>query len=107
VCFFLISEKTNGLTKTEKEHVVKTFKDRKFEEVDGKIDDYIKVLKEGVNKVTKKKKVVLENTKKKTVNKLFTEDDGLEAPKKEVVKDEDINKSTELSMNEIANSYIF
>jgi len=104
--FLLISQKSKGLTETETAHVVKTFKDRKFEEVDGKIDDFITVLKEGVKKETKKNKSA-KTSKKKKVDDVITENEGLEAPKKKVVKDEEINESGKKSMSEIANAYIF
>lgn len=104
--FLLISEKTSGLTKTEKDRVVKNFKDRKFEEVETKIDDFITILKEGATK-NSKKKIIKETTSKKKVNDVITESEGLDVPKKRVVKDEEINGDQQLSMSEIANSYIF
>jgi len=103
----MISEKTNGLTESEKKHVVSTFVGRKFEEVDEKIDDFITVLKEGAKKTTKKKKKLTESVKKKT-GRVISENDGVQPIKKTVVKQSVINEEKkEQSMADIANEYIF
>jgi hypothetical protein len=80
--FLMISEKTSGLTNTEKKQVVEMFKDKKFDEVDKKIDDYITLIKEGTNKKFKK----VEQPKK--IENVISENDKIDRPKKIVIKEE-------------------
>lgn len=104
----MISEKTGGLTESEKAHVVSTFVDRKFEEVDEKIDDFITVLKEGAKKGDKKKKKLTEKVKPKKAEQVISENDGIAQPKKTVVKPEVINEEKKtVTMTDLANQFIY
>ena len=59
--YLLISEKTNGLKKSDKQKVVEMFKTKEFEEVEKNIDNYLQLIKESdsikAKKPTKKTSV--------------------------------------------------
>jgi len=52
--YLLISEKTNGLKKTDKQKVVEMFKSKDFDEVEKNINNYLQLIKESTNVKTKK-----------------------------------------------------
>jgi len=52
--YLLISEKTNGLKKSDKQKVVGMFKSKDFEEVEKNIDNYLQLIKESDSIKTKK-----------------------------------------------------
>jgi hypothetical protein len=96
--FLMISEKTSGLTNTDKKQVVEMFKDKKFDEVEKKIDDYIVLIKEGTNKKFKKA------TESKKIENVISENDKVATPKKTVIKEEIVEKDT---LSDFANKYLF
>lgn len=96
--YLLISEKTEGLTDTQKKRVVKMFKDKSFDEVKDKIDTFVEMVKETVEK---KEEKVEESTEHKTVDAVITEEDHIEEPKKKVVTEE-----KEFTYTETANRYL-
>lgn len=102
--FLMISEKTAGLKNTDKKRVVEMFKDKKFNEVEKKIDDFVTLIKEGKEKKIKIDEKV-EKSKKKNTDNVISENDGLEETKKTVINDEEINEKDELKMSELANNY--
>lgn len=51
--YLLISEKTNGLKKSDKQKVVEMFKTKEFDEVEKNIDNYLQLIKESTS-ITKK-----------------------------------------------------
>ena len=52
--YLLISEKTNGLKKSDKQKVVEMFKGKEFDEVEKNIDNYLQLIKESDTKKPKK-----------------------------------------------------
>lgn len=99
--YLLISEKTSGLKKSDKQKVVEMFKDKEFDEVEGKIDNYITLVKES-EKPTKK--VV----KKSVKAKVQSIDEGAVVDvEKEPVKVEEQPIAEETTMSDIANKYLF
>jgi len=101
--FILMSEKTEGLTATQKQRVVEMFKDKHFNEVEKKIDNFVELIKEGESVVSKKKTAVI---KKKKINDVIAEGDAIiEKPiakkiKKVIKEDEEFQIP---SLNESAN----
>lgn len=104
--FILMSEKTNGLTNSQKNRVVEMFKDKHFDEVEKKVDSFIELIKEGDTSVSKKKASVI---KKKKLNDVIAEGDEIKvAPKREKIK-KVIKENEETPVNSfanIANSYL-
>ena len=72
--FILMSEKTEGLTATQKQRVVSMFNDKHFNEVEKKIDNFVTLIKEGESVVSKKKTAVI---KKKKINDVIAEGDAI------------------------------
>lgn len=99
--FLLISEKTNSLKNSDKKRVVEMFKDKKFDEVEKKIDDFVTLIKEGDEKKTKKV-----NSSKKNTDDVISEGDGLDDEKKTVINEEDIEDDLGNKMTNIANKYL-
>ena len=54
--YLLISEKTNGLKRSDKQRVVEMFKDKEFDEVEQNIDNYLDLIKESVSTKSRTKK---------------------------------------------------
>lgn len=101
--YLLISEKTSGLKRSDKQKVVEMFKGKEFDEVEGTIDNYITLIKES-DKPTKKK-VVKKSVKEKVqaVNEGAVVDVEKEPVK--AVEEEPIAEETTIS--DIANKYLF
>ena len=101
--YLLISEKTNGLTKTDKQKVVEMFKDKDFDEVDGKIDNYLGLIKESYSpkaKIQKSEQKKSIKTSVRTVNEGAVVDTKKEA---KVVRQE---PDASTMMNDIANRFL-
>lgn len=94
--FLLISEKTEGLTKTDKQRVAKMFKTKKFEEVKEGIDTFVEMIKESSSVQPKAK-----TEDKGTIDAIITEDDNI-AEVKPVIKEE----KEEFNFAEKANKYL-
>ena len=92
--FLLISEKTTGLTETEKSRVIKMFKNKPFNEIKENIDEFVSMVKE-----TKETKVV-ESKQAKTIDTVLTEEvDTKIEEKKETIKES-------LSLTDVADKYM-
>jgi hypothetical protein len=90
--FLLISEKTDGLTKSQKDRTVSFFKNKNFDEIKETVDVVVEMVKNDSKKplVTEKKKLDINNDKK-TVDTILTEDEHIVQPedqKKKVLKEE-------------------
>jgi hypothetical protein len=85
--FLLISEKTAGLTETQKQRVVRMFKNKAFDEIKETIDEFVSMIKETKeNKIEESK-----NTDTKSIDTVITEGTAPEAPepkKTEVITEE-------------------
>ena len=100
--YLLISEKTNGLKKSDKQKVVEMFKEKEFDEVEKNIDNYLSLIKESVSIKTKKKTEVKTSTKKKvgSVNEGAFVDSHKEPIK--VIEEKDDS----FTMSDIANRFL-
>jgi len=104
--FILMSEKTDGLTNSQKNRVVEMFKDKHFDEVEKKIDGFVELIKEGDTSVSKKKASVI---KRKKINDVISEGDSINTEPKtkkirKVIKE---NEETPVdTFTNIANSYL-
>lgn len=96
--FLMISEKSAGLTNSQKKKVVGMFKDKNFEEVESKIDDYVTLIKEGEFKKTEEKL----DESQKSVDDVISEEDGLKEEPKTVIKEEEEIKET---ISDVANRF--
>jgi len=94
--FLLISEKTQGLTKTEKQRVAKMFKNKKFEEVKEGIETFVEMIKESSPVQPKAK-----TTDKGTLDSIITEEDNLDVDKPAVMEEKE-----EFTFAEKANRYM-
>ena len=65
--YLLISEKTNGLKKSDKQKVVEMFKTKEFEEVEKNIDNYLQLIKES-DSIKSKKPIAKTSVKAKVVS---------------------------------------
>lgn len=92
--FLLISEKTQGLTGSQKQRVAKMFKNKKFEEVKEGIDTFVEMVKESNTPRPK-------SEGKGTLDEIITEEDNIGEEKK-VVQEE----KQEFSFAEKANRYL-
>jgi hypothetical protein len=92
--FLLISEKTEGLTKTQKGRVVSMFKSKKFDEVESNIDSFVDLVKESTETV--KPKVA----GKGTMDEIVSEEKIVE--QKPVIKEDD----EEIPMASKANRFL-
>jgi len=92
--FLLISEKTQGLTGSQKQRVAKMFKNKKFEEVKEGIDTFVEMVKESNSPR-------LKSVGKGTLDEIITEEDNIGEEKK-VIKEE----KQEFSFAERANRYL-
>ncbi len=92
--FLLISEKTQGLTGSQKQRVAKMFKNKKFEEVKEGIDTFVEMVKESNTPRPK-------SGGKGTLDEIITEEDNIGEEKK-VVQEE----KQEFSFAEKANRYL-
>lgn len=96
VNLLILSEKTQGLTGSQKKAVVKEFKNSSYEELTEKIDGYVALVKEATDTVNKKieeskvesrKARIVEGTRipqtKKTFSRMISESDVITREKKE------------------------
>jgi hypothetical protein len=84
--FIMISEKTQGLTPSQKKAVVEEFKGSSFDEVEPKIDGFVKLVKESTEKTSDQAPVAQVKPAKKVLKKKIDEvaaPDGL--PEKKVI----------------------
>ena len=95
--FLLISEKTEGLTKTEKQRVAKMFKTKKFQDVKEGIDTFVEMIKE--SSPIQPKKVVADD--KGTLDAIITEEDNLGEDRASVNEEKE-----EFTFAEKANRYM-
>jgi len=77
--YLIISEKTEGLTKSQKARVVNMFKTKKFDDVQGNIDSVVDIIKES-------KDTPVKTNDKGTIDEVITEDKLPE--EKPVIKEE-------------------
>jgi hypothetical protein len=87
--FILISEKTQGMTGTQKKRVVNLLKSKSFDEINESIEDVVSIVKESANIVVPKEI----NESKAVIDEIITEDDVIVEEKKSVVKEEEDKKS--------------
>ena len=106
--FLMISERTQGLEPALKKQVVEEFKTRQFDEVDAKIDGFVKLIKEAEESKTQKleeKTAAAPAPKKSPVKKTITEmtssRDGI-APVKPIVEKEE----SDFSILDAASNYM-
>ena len=93
--FLLISEKTEGLTRTQKQRVAKMFKNKKFDEVKDGIDTFVEMIKESATVAPKK------SGDKGTIDSIITEEDNMEEEKASVIEEKE-----EFTFAEKANRYM-
>ena len=86
--YLLISEKTEGLTRTQKSRVVKMFKDKSFDEVKDKIGTFIEMVKETPVKKEEVKESVA--SKRKTIDSIISEGDHIAQEKLVINETEDV-----------------
>lgn len=91
----LISEKTEGLTKTQKQRVTKMFKAKRFEDVKENIDTFLEIVKESVAPKAKNE------GDKGTIDEIITEEDNLSEQKPVINEDKE-----EFTFAERANRYM-
>jgi len=101
--YLLISEKTNGLKKSDKQKVVEMFKSKEFDEVEKDIDNYLKLIKE--SEFSRLKKPVKKTSVKSKVDSV-NEGAVPEVKKESVAKtiEEDV-KST-VTMVDVSNKFL-
>jgi len=106
--FLTISEKTQGFLPSQKKLVVEEFKNSSFEDVDAKIDTFVKLIKESEeNKFVGLKKTTPEGFKpsKKTIVEMVTTDDAVPA-KKTIVEKEEVVAVPKNPLLDMAGSYL-
>jgi len=94
--FLLISEKTEGLTKTQKQRVAKMFKNKRFEDVKENIDTFVEMVKESVEPKPK-----TNESDNGTIDTIITEEDNLGEDKPSVNEEKE-----EFTFAERANRYM-
>ena len=100
--YLLISEKTNGLKKSDKQKVVEMFKTKEFDEVEKNIDNYLQLIKESDS--IKAKKPSKKTSVKKKVESV---NEGVvpEVDKEPVAKIDESVKS-DVTMVDISNRFL-
>jgi hypothetical protein len=83
--FLLISEKTDGLTETQKQRVVKMFKSKNFNEIKENIDEFISMIKESNEKKTTVEK------EDKTIDTVLENETTVVTEEKKVIVEETNN----------------
>lgn len=78
--FLMISEKTQGLTESNKKRVINMFKGKKFNETQAKIDSFIDLIKE-----SKEVRPVI--GKKPLIDEVTSQEDNIPAKKPEVIEE--------------------
>jgi hypothetical protein len=90
--YLLISEKTTDLTQTQRERVLKMFKDKHFDEVKEKIDTFVDIVKESTEKT--EKEVTTEKVETPTkVDDVLTEEEHIPETKKVVAEKVETEKA--------------
>lgn len=79
--YLLISEKTEGLTNTQKQRVAKMFKNKKFEDVQENIETFVDMIKESIEPKSKK-------SDKGIIDEVITENDNITTEKVKVVNED-------------------
>lgn len=97
--FLLISEKTEGLTQTQKQRVIRMFKNKPFSEIKENIDEFVEMIKES----SLKNESVKRNTR--TIDSVLTEESNTFDTEKKVVR-EDERQFLATSIVEVASRYI-
>lgn len=92
----MISEKTEGLTDTQKKRVLNIMKNKKFDEVNESIETIVGIVKESANTSTKK------TNRKSIIDEVVSEKDNIKTKKPKVVNEED----EEYTLAETANKYL-
>lgn len=92
--FLLISEKTEGLTKTQKQRIASMFKNKKFDDVKENIDTFVEMVKE-----SNSPKIQVEG--KGTIDEVLTEEDNIGEDKPKINEDKE-----EFTFTEKANRYL-
>jgi len=92
--FLLISEKTVGLTNTQKQRVAKMFKNKKFEDVKDGIDTFVEMVKESSTPRVK-------SESRGTIDSIITEEDNLSEEKPSINEDRE-----EFTFADRANRYM-
>jgi len=101
--YLLISEKTNGLKKSDKQKVVEMFKTKEFDEVEKNIDNYLQLIKESDS--IKAKKSVKKTSVKSKVEAVNEGAVPEKTDKKPVAKLDEAVKE-DVTMVDISNKYI-
>ena len=85
--YLLISEKTNGLKKSDKQTILESFRDKEFDVVEKDIDNYITLIKESVDAKVAKKTIIKES-KKSVKDKMASVNEGsvVETKKEKIVE---------------------
>jgi len=103
--FLLISEKCDGLTKTQKERVVSFFKSKAFDEVNENIETVLEMVKNDSEKKTIEEKAT-PKTDKKVIDSILTEGDAIKKDKKNVAKVQDVLTEDLVSIAQVANNFL-
>lgn len=98
--YLLISEKTNGLKKSDKQKVVEMFKSKDFDEVEKNIDNYLSLIKESESIKTKKP------TKKTSVKKKVVNEGVVPEVDKEPVAKVEEPIVEEVTMVDVSNRFL-
>ena len=102
--YLLISEKTNGLKKSDKQRVIEMFREKSFDDVEKNIDNYLDLIKESTR--PSKKKVVVER-KKSVQDKVQSVNEGASVKsQKKPVADKSLNEQTIPTLSDYANKYL-
>lgn len=110
--FLLISERSQGLTGNQKKKIVEEFKSANFEDVDAKIDGFVKLIKEADSKPVEKTivesagvKTQPRQLKRKTVDSMIAENDSFKVKKETITESEEIDQS--FSIVDVASDYFY
>ena len=87
--FLMISEKTEGLTQTQKQRVIRMFKNKPFNEIRETIDEFVSMVKESNDK-----KIEESVKETKSIDNVLTEGTAPAAPKKKEVIKEDVKPNS-------------
>jgi len=102
--YLLISEKTNGLKKSDKQRVIEMFREKSFDDVEKNIDNYLDLIKESTR--PSKKKVVVER-KKSVQDKVQSVNEGASVKsQKKPVADKSLDEQTIPTLSDYANKYL-
>jgi hypothetical protein len=86
----LLKEKTDGLTVEQKERVMTVYESKSFDEIESKIDDYVKLICEDETENADKTEGKNDTTEKKVeINETKVEGDGIDDKKVTITEDKD------------------